>query len=129
MKTKNPFEIEHIIADHHEWFLEEYSDVADFDRWRNNIGALLLLHKSINASLNDALYQDKLAKYCSNEGHIYSETLGELAYKNNPRFLRFIENNNLKFEACSKFGKNEIQKRNKLVAERVKLIWNTDLFE
>ena len=39
-----------------EWFDNEYSDPDDFRRWRNNIGALLLLHKSINASLNDALY-------------------------------------------------------------------------
>lgn len=49
-QTKNPFEIEHIITDHYEWFTAEYSDQDDFRRWRNSIGALLLLHKSINAS-------------------------------------------------------------------------------
>ena len=64
-QTKNPFEIEHIITDHYEWFTAEYSDQDDFRRWRNSIGALLLLHKSINASLNDAKYDYKLKKYCS----------------------------------------------------------------
>ncbi len=75
-QTKNPFEIEHIMTDHYEWFIREYIDRDDFKRWRNNIGALLLLHKSINASLNDAKFDYKLQKYCSNEGNIYTESLG-----------------------------------------------------
>lgn len=127
-KTKNPFEIEHIISNHHEWFLEEYTDISDFDRWRNNIGALLLLHKSINASLNDSKYEEKIKKYCSNEGNIYSETLGELAYKNNPRFLLFIKSKNINFEAHKKFGKEEITKRNKIITKLIKLVWNNELF-
>ena len=40
-RTKNPFEIEHIITNHPEWFLE-YTDRIDFDYYRNKIGALLL---------------------------------------------------------------------------------------
>lgn len=75
-QTKNPFEIEHIITDHYEWFTSEYSDQEEFRRWRNSFGALLLLHKSINASLNDSKYDYKLSKYCSNEGNIYTESLG-----------------------------------------------------
>ena len=51
--TKNPFEIEHIISDHYEWFTKEYDNQDEFKYYRNNIGALLLLHKSINASLSD----------------------------------------------------------------------------
>ena len=69
-QTKNPLEIEHIITDHYEWFTTEYVDQEDFRRWRNSIGGLLLLHKSINASLNDSKYDFKLSKYCSNEGNI-----------------------------------------------------------
>jgi hypothetical protein len=78
--------------------------------------------------LNDKLYSHKINKYCSNEGNIYTESLGELAYKNNPRFLRFKNEYNLNFEAYSEFGKNEILQRNKLVAQLVKLIWNDELF-
>ena len=127
-QTKNPFEIEHIITDHYEWFTAEYSDQDDFKRWRNSIGALLLLHKSINASLNDAKYDYKLKKYCSNEGNIYTESLGDLAYQNNPKFKKFVLDNNLGFKSYASFGKNEITERIAVLIDLVKLVWNDDMF-
>ena len=127
-KTKNPFEIEHIICDHYEDFMDEFTDKEEFVRWRNDIGGLLLLHKSINASLNDESYSYKLNSYCSNEGNIYTESLGGQAYINNPRFKKFIKENELLFEPYDKFGKEEIEKRNKLVAQLVELVWNTSMF-
>ena len=127
-KTKNPFEIEHIITDHYEWFTNEYTDQDDFRRWRNDIGALLLLYKSINASLNDKLYSYKLQKYVSNEGNIYTESLGDIAYKNNPKFLKFIRDNNLNFKPYNSYGKTEITERNQLVASLIKLVWNDEMF-
>lgn len=116
------------ITDHYEWFTDEYTDQDDFRRWRNSIGALLLLHKSINASLNDAKYEYKLLKYCSNEGNIYTESLGNSAYLNNPKFKKFIEDNNLGFKACAQFGKKEITERIAVLSDLVKLVWNDDLF-
>ena len=127
-KTKNPFEIEHIITDHYERFTKEYSDPDDFKRWRNKIGALLLLHKSINASLNDSLFEEKLRKYCSNEGNIYTESLGLLAYQNNPKFKKFISDKELTFKAYNHFGKSEIAERTDLLVQLFKLIWNADMF-
>lgn len=129
VQTKNPFEIEHILTNHYEWFTDEYIDQEDFRRWRNNIGALLLLHKSINASLNDAKYDYKLHKYCSNEGNIFTESLGEQAYQNNPKFKKFIAEHGLKFKPYASFGKAEIAERAALVAHLVELIWNANLFE
>ena len=128
IQTKNPFEIEHIITDHYEWFKSEYTDQEDFKRWRNSIGALLLLHKSINASLNDMLYKDKLPKYESNEGNIYTESLGKLAYTNNPQFVKFISDNKLNFKSYDTFGKKEIKERTTLIVDLVNLVWNTDMF-
>lgn len=127
-KTKNPFEIEHIISDHYEWFTDEYADQEEFKRWRNSIGALLLLHKSINASLNDSKYDHKLTKYCSTEGNIYTESLGDLAYQHNPKFLKFVSENSLLFKAYPKFGKAEISERIQLLIQLVKLIWNGEMF-
>lgn len=127
-QTKNPFEIEHIITDHYEWFTDEYTDQDDFRRWRNSVGALLLLHKSINASLNDSKYDYKLKKYCSNEGNIYTESLGDLAYQNNPKFKKFIADNGLGFKAYDKFGKAEITERTALLVDLVKLVWNDEMF-
>lgn len=126
--SRNPYEVEHIITDHYEWFTSEYTDQEDFKRWRNKLGCLLLLHKSINASLNDARYIDKLAKYCSNEGNIYTESLGTLAYQNNPRFKKFITENNLSFEPYVAFGKAEIEKRTQLFIELFNLVWNVKEF-
>ena len=128
-QTKHPFEIEHIIADHYEWFTSEYVDQEDFRRWRNSIGGLLLLHKSINASLNDSTYKSKLATYCSNEGNIYTETLGNQAYQNNPRFKRFMSENGLGFKPYEDYGKAEITERIQLLVQLVNLVWNTEMFE
>lgn len=127
-QTKNPFEIEHIITDHYEWFTSEYADQEEFRRWRNSFGALLLLHKSINASLNDSKYDYKLSKYCSNEGNIYTESLGELAYQNNPKFKKFIADNELGFNCYAQFGKAEITERIQLLVQLVHLVWNTEMF-
>ncbi len=127
-QTKNPFEIEHIITDHYEWFTDEYADQEEFRRWRNSFGALLLLHKSINASLNDSKYDYKLSKYCSNEGNIYTESLGDQAYQNNPKFKKFIADNGLGFKPYKQFGKTEITERIQLLVQLVNLIWNTEMF-
>lgn len=127
-QTKNPFEIEHIITDNYEWFTSEYSDQEEFKRWRNSFGALLLLHKSINASLNDSKYDYKLSKYCSNEGNIYTESLGDQAYQNNPKFKKFIANNGLGFKPYAQFGKAEITERIQLLVQLVNLVWNAEMF-
>lgn len=127
-QTKNPFEIEHIITDHYEWFTSEYSDQEEFKRWRNSFGALLLLHKSINASLNDSKYDYKLSKYCSNEGNIYTESLGDQAYQNNPKFKKFIADNGLGFKPYAQFGKAEITERIQLLVQLVNLVWNAEMF-
>ncbi len=127
-QTKNPFEIEHIITDHYEWFTSEYADQEEFRRWRNSVGALLLLHKSINASLNDSKYDYKLSKYCSNEGNIYTESLGYQAYQNNPKFKKFIADNSLSFKPYAQFGKIEITERIQLLMQLVNLVWNTEMF-
>ena len=127
--TKNPFEVEHIITDHYEWFTSEYTDQDDFRRWRNSVGALLLLHKSINASLNDAKYDYKLGKYCSNEGNIYTESLGDSAYQNNPKFKKFIADHQLGFKAYAQFGKAEITERTSVLIQLVQLVWNDEMFK
>lgn len=125
---KNPFEIEHIITDHYEWFRKEYNDQDDFNYWRNRIGALLLLRKSINASLSDAKYPKKLKKYCSTDGNIFSESLGEIGYEHKPKFERFKNKHNLSFKNYDSFGKDEIEERIELIIQLVNLVWNNEMF-
>ena len=126
---KNPFEIEHIICNDFEKFRSVFSGKEEYTSYRNSIGALLLLRKSINASLSDAKYKIKRSKYGSTDGNIFAASLVEDTYHNNPRFKKFMEENNLSFEPYSKFGKAEIKKRIELVIQLVNLIWNTKEFE
>lgn len=137
-QAEDPFEIEHIICNHFERFKHEFAteDIIgnkffnreEFDIYRNKIGALLLLRKSINASLKDNDYRNKLEKYCSADGNIYAASLGEGTHRNNPRFKKFAVDNNLFFKPCKKFGKTEIDRRTRLVVQLVNLIWNTEAF-
>lgn len=124
----DPFEIEHIICDHYDWFEDDYDDKGDFDNHRNSIGALLLLHKSTNASLSDADYAEKLKDY-SRSGNIYAASLGKSIYNHNPRFNKFIAAHDLNFKSFRVFGKNQIKERIKLFTQLTKLIWNGDMFE
>ena len=43
-------------------------------------------------------------------------------------FKKFIDKYELAFVPFDSFGKAEIEHRNKLVANLVKLVWNTDMF-
>lgn len=128
-QTKNAFEVEHIIGSDFEKFGGHFADRSEFNDYRNNIGALLLLRRSTNASLSDSDYDKKLVKYCSTDGNIYAASLGKQTYQNNPRFKNFIAENNLSFEPFDTFGKAEIEKRTRLVVELVNLIWNTEEFQ
>lgn len=83
---------------------------------------------SINSSLKDAKYDYKLKKYCSNEGNIYTESLGALAYQNNPKFNKFIADNNLGFKAYASFGKKEIRERIAVLIDLINLVWNDKMF-
>ncbi len=121
---KDPYEIEHITPDHYEWYTDEYDSQEVFDSFRNNIGDLVLLPKSINASLNDSKYDVKIKKYCSNEGNILSASLDEVTYINNTRFVRFVKDKVLNFEPYKEFGRKQIELRNKLYLSLAKLLWS-----
>lgn len=122
--AKDPFEVEHITCDHYEWFQDIYSSEQEFISFRNNIGDLVLLPKSLNASLNDEKYDYKLKKYISS--NILAASLGKITYDNNPRFKKYKEENNLNFEAYDSFGKDEIIKRRNLYKSIVDKIWNVN---
>ena len=95
----------------------------------NNIGDLLLLPESVNKSLKDKRYPEKLSAYHGPKGNVYSASLTEEAYNNNPRFNRFMEVYGLMFKPYSEFGKKEITERGQLIIQLVSLIWNEDMFK
>lgn len=125
-KSKRPFEVEHIITDHYEWYQDEYSSRDEFDATRNRPGNLLLLDKSTNASINDARYPDKLPVYGSEKGNVLSAALVATSYEHNPRFIKFKNETGFDFKAYEQFGRDQIAERSELVKELALALWTPD---
>ena len=118
--NKDDIEVEHIWADHYNQHLDESITEDEFDNYRNNIGDLLLLPKSFNASYNDEPYEIKVEQYYGQ--NILAQTLNVRKYTNNPDFIRFMNTSELKFKAYETFKKDSIIERAELY--KTILLWN-----
>ncbi len=121
---KNPYDIEHIMVDHYELYMDEYETEDDFQRTRNLFGDLLILPQDINRSLNDDEYEKKVEKFFGQ--NLLAASLNKNCYKNNPNFLKFIQSNQLDFQPKSVFNKHTIRYRQTLYEHISKLIWSVD---
>ena len=120
MLNKKDIEIEHIWHNHFENFKDVFSNEAEFSNTRNNIGGLLVLPKSFNASYGDNDYKDKLEHYFSQ--NILAQTLNVKKYQNNPAFLRFVHKSKLPFKSYEVFTNDSIGERAELYKSI--LLWN-----
>ena len=123
MLNKPDIEVEHIWCDHYEQHTDEFDDQYAFAAMRNNIGDLLVLPKSFNASYGDAPYTMKVEQYF--EQNILAQSLNARKYNNNPNFIRFISRSGLPFQAYSEFKKAAIGERAELYKKI--LLWNWDV--
>ena len=123
-EIKNPYDIEHIICDHHDWFIDEYPDRETFNRYRNKFGALLILPMDKNRSLNDLTFERKLPIYFGE--NLLAKSLSGDCYLNNPQFKRFYERENLNFKEYSEFNKEALLERQELYEEIAKKIWGVE---
>lgn len=125
-KGHKTFDIEHVLrhtfntgslpANH------GFADQHDYLESRNKIGALILLPRSRNRSLQAKPYRDKLGVY-SNEG-VLTQTLDAGLYDNNPKVTAFLQANpDIKLASISDFGKSDIQARAEAYVGIAKLIW------
>ena len=126
VKSKRPFEVEHIITDHFEWYQDEYGSREEFEATRNRPGNLLLLDKSTNASINDDRYPNKLSVYGSEKGNVLSAALVASSYQHNPRFLKFIGETGFDFKPYDEFGREQIAERSELIGALVLALWTPD---
>ncbi len=120
------YEVEHIWANHFDRFKEEFEQLTDFERYRNQIGGLLLLRKKVNASLGDLAYEEKLPHYLKNE--VLAQSLHSDFYKNNPGFRQTIERYDLPFRAHGTFNKSDLAERSVLFCQLAELIWSPSRF-
>lgn len=125
-RSKRPFEVEHIITDHYEWYQDEYASREEFASFRNSPGNLLLLDKSTNASLNDSRYADKMDTYGSQKGNVLSAALTPGHYNHNPQFKWFIDKSGFDFKPYETFGRDQISERTELLGTIVKRLWTPD---
>jgi len=125
--TKNPYDIEHILANDFQQNKDNFDNIDDFKTTRNRFGALLLLPLDKNRSFQDMSFTDKKDKYYSE--NILAATINERYYQNNPRFINFRDTFGLDFVPLDVFDKNSIDNRTKLYLQLAKLIWNTDIIK
>ena len=114
-------EVEHIWADHYDQHTDECKTPDDFASVRNNIGDLLALPKSFNASYGDDTYAEKMPHYY--EQNILAQTLCEMKYSNNPGFLKFMSDSGLPFKSYSEFKRADISERAELYKSILKWNW------
>jgi hypothetical protein len=120
---KDGYEVEHIWADHWEQHKDEFTHEADFDEYRNRLGALLLLPKTFNASYGDLPYAKKLPHYLKQ--NLLAQSLSPEAYDRNPPLKKLIEAG-LPFIGHEEFKKADIETRQKLYVTIAKQVWNPD---
>lgn len=126
-EIKNPYDIEHVISNHYERHLNEYSSEEEFQSYRNNIGALVLLPRDKNRSFNDIPSDVKIPRYAGE--NILCRSLCEAAYENNPQFLRFIERSGLPFRPHSQFTNSVVRERETLYKLLIERIWSVEVLD
>lgn len=119
---KNAYEIEHLWANHYDRFADVFPQQQDFETHRNMIGGLVLLPKKINASLNDATYNDKIKHYL--KANPLAQTLHADFYEKNPGFLQTLARTGLNFEPHPEFGKDDLSKRCDLYCALADHVWS-----
>lgn len=121
-KAKNPFDIEHILADDYSSVAADFDSEANFDEWRNHIASLLLLPADVNRSLQDKTFDKKVTHY--GKQNFFAASLHADTYNHQPKFKQFREMHNLPFEAVTQFRKNDQQDRQQLLKKLVEIIWS-----
>ena len=120
---KNPFEVEHIWANHFERHKTEFESRRDFEDCRNYFGALLLLPKDFNASFGDMPYDQKVEHYLSQNP--LARSLHPMAYENNPSFRRLCETHELSFKPYpTTFSTDGVDERHGLYQELAEIVWD-----
>lgn len=123
---KNGYEVEHIWADwadHWERHKDEFTHKADFDEYRNRLGALLILPKTFNASYGDLTYTKKLPNYLKQ--NLLAQSLNPSAYDHNPPLKKVIQAG-LPFVSHEQFRKADVETRQNLYVEIATHVWNPD---
>jgi len=120
------FEIEHIWSNSFNEHKDEFDQKGEFDRFRNQLGALILLPRGSNQSYSAKPYSEKLTHYIKE--NLLAQSLCELTYKNNPNFQKMIEKHGFPFRAHKEFKKQDVEERQRVYQKVCEAIWDMDYF-
>lgn len=118
------FQIEHLWADKFERHTDEFEQKGDFAKYRNLIGAMILLPAGTNQSFSSDIYEDKLTYYLRE--NTYAQTLHKDFYQRNPNFHNADKVKNVGFKNYPQLHKQDIIERNKIVQNLCEKIWSPE---
>lgn len=122
---RDPYEVEHLWANHPQRHTAEFPNAYDFDAYRNRFGGLVLLPKSFNASYGDKMFTDKVPHYFGQ--NLLAASLAPLAYENNPAFRTFRDRTGLEFKAYPDgFTKSDLDERQDLYRKLCEHVWSPE---
>ncbi|WP_206601088.1 GmrSD restriction endonuclease domain-containing protein [Pseudophaeobacter leonis] len=99
-----------------------FNDEVEYGLLRNKIGALVLLPRSRNRSLQDKPYGEKLGAYRTE--NILTQSLTANFYENNPRIrVLMTDFDEIKLSAYEEFGKVELSERGDLYTNIARRVW------
>jgi hypothetical protein len=116
------YDIEHVIPDQHEPYLEMFPAEQDFQEYRNRLGGLLLLPRSFNRSYGDLPYRDKREHYL--QQNVMAQTFHEKAYERNPGLRRLIENWRIPFAPYEDLKKIDLEERQSVIMRLAEEVWS-----
>ena len=117
---RGSFQIEHVLSQSH----RDDPGYRDFQSERNQLGGLVLLPGSPNASLGDMRYESKREHYLKH--NLLASSLDDLAYSNEPGFTRFVRESGLPFRAYDEFTPEALGERQELYRQLAELIWSPE---
>jgi hypothetical protein len=122
--AKNACDIEHIWPNDYERFKRDFGSQQEFNSWRDDVTALLLLPADVNRSLQGRGYEEKVPHYAKQ--NLYAASLAETTYKHQPQFLNFAKSQSLPFHPYPTFGWRDQQERRQLVLALANRVWSPD---
>lgn len=132
-RSSRTFDIEHILTNNIDIVKDDLKENYDFDSdqefisLRDNIGALVLLPRGRNRSLQNKGFADKISVYGTE--NILALSLINSFYRNNPLWDTFSLQSGVQRSDISIFNKMSIIQRQDFYYSVAKLIWNKNNIE
>lgn len=125
-RNQKTFDIEHVFKSTYDATVlpatHGFVDAKDYSEQRNLLGALILLPRSRNRSLQDKSYEEKLAIYATE--NVLAQTLHPAFYGNNPDVAKFIAARpGVGLASFADFDKGSIALRGATYTALAELIW------